>query len=254
MKKVLITGASEGIGLELAKLFAQKNNQVTLVARNKEKLEKALQQLSGKEHSYLTADLSKKEDAHKIANHIEENHYDTLINNAGVCMYGRFEVMPIQEQAQMMHLNMYGLTILAHSFLKSAKKGDALVNTASTLGVTSFPGAAVYSATKAYVVNLSESLWWENKKRDVFVIGFCPGVTDTAFHETAGGNLPAKMYPRFIIQTPRQAAEELYRALEKRRKPRAVSGVMNRLMLFFYRFLSRSMVVNTMGGFSPIKD
>src|SRR5882724_5972739 len=171
MKKILITGSSDGIGLETAKLLAAEGNQLMLVARNKEKLIKVIEKLPGKEHQFLVADLSKKESAHAIADHISQNHYDVLINNAGVGMYGRFEEMSMSEQAAMMHLNMYGLTILSHSYIKNAKKGDSLVNISSFLGTTSYAGAAVYSATKAYVSNFSDALWWENKKRGVYVLG-----------------------------------------------------------------------------------
>jgi len=90
-EKILITGSSDGIGLEIAKLLAEEGNQLMLVARNKEKLIKVIEKLPGKEHQFLVADLSKKESAHAIADHISQNHYDVLINNAGVGMYGRFE-------------------------------------------------------------------------------------------------------------------------------------------------------------------
>jgi short-subunit dehydrogenase len=251
MKKVVITGASEGIGLEIAKLLARDGNQLLLVARNKEKLEEVIKNLPGAGHHFLVADLSKKEDVHTISDHIENNHYDVLINNAGAGMYGRFEELPIAAQVNMIQLNIIGLTKLAHSFIKTAKAGDSLVNLSSTLGTTSFPGTAVYAATKAYVSNFSDSLWWENKTRGVFVLGFCPGVTQTNFHQTAKGD--EDIFPRFIIQTPEAVAGELVRALKRRRKPKVVSGGINRFMLFFHRFLGRKMVVNMMGGFSPVK-
>ncbi len=250
MKKILITGASDGIGLEIARLLAKEGNQLLLVARDKVKLEAAIQNLPGKEHRYLVADLSKKDDAHVIADQITQNHYDVLINNAGVGMYGRFEEMPLSQQVNMINLNIIGLTLLSYAYIKNAKKGDSLVNVASFLGTTSYPGAAVYSATKAYVTNFSEALWWENKGRGVYVLGFCPGVTHTNFHKTSGGS--QDLFPKFITQTPVQVAEELIYSLNKRTKPKAVSGATNRFMLFFQRFLSRKMVVNMMGGFSPI--
>jgi uncharacterized protein len=249
-EKILITGASEGIGLEAALLLAEQGNQITLVSRNKAKLEKAVSILEGEKHGFLVADLSRKEDAHLVADHISENHYDLLINNAGIGIYGRFEEMQMTAYATMMNLNMIGLTLLSLSFIKSAKKGDCLVNVASTLGCTSFPGLAVYAATKAYVLNFSESLWWENKRRGVYVMGFCPGVTRTKFHESSGGSYDP--FPKFISQTPRQVAIELIHALQRRKKPKTVSGAMNRFMLFFHRFLSRKMIVNMMGGFSPL--
>lgn len=150
----------------------------------------------------------------------------------------------------MMNLNMTAVTRLSWSFIRHAKKGDALVNIASTLGTSSYPGAAVYSGTKAYVTLFSEALWWENKNKGIFVLGFCPGATLTGFHETSGGS--KEMFPKFIAQTPIEVARELIRALNKRKKPKAISGGMNKFMLFFQRFLTRKTVVNMMGGFSPL--
>jgi short-subunit dehydrogenase len=250
MKKILITGASDGIGLEIARLLAQKGNQLLLVARNSEKLEKALVTLSGTGHRMLAADLSKKEDVHVVAGEMEKNHYDVLVNNAGAGMYGRFEQMAYHDQVTMMNLNMTALMVLSHAYIKNSKPGDSLVNVSSTLGSTSFPGAAVYAATKAFVTSFSESLWWENKKRDVYVLGFSPGVTKTPFHAVAGGS--QELWPAFITQTPHQVAQELVQALEKRRKPKAVANSLNRMMLFVQRFMSRKTVVNMMGTFSPI--
>jgi uncharacterized protein len=251
MKKVLITGGSEGIGLEIAKLLARQGDELTLVARNKEKLGRAIAKLEGKNHSFLTADLSGKEGTLLIVNHLSQNHYDVLINCAGAGMYGRFEELPVDAQRKMMQLNMISLTELAHGYIKNAKKGDSLVNIASTLGVTSFPGLAVYAATKAYVTSFSDSLWWENKSRDVYVLGFCPGATSTSFHETAGEK--KDIFPKFVLQQPEQVAKELVNALNQRRKPRAVSGIVNKSMLFFQRFMTRKMAVNMMGSFSPVK-
>jgi short-subunit dehydrogenase len=252
MKKILITGASDGIGLEIARALAREGNQLVLVARNQEKLKAAIESLPGQQHSFVLADLTLKEDVERVASHIDQNHFDVLINNAGVGMYGRFEEMPLAEQEAMMRLNMLALTILSYNYLKNARRGDCLVNISSVLGTTSCPGAAVYSATKAFVTNFSEALWRENKSRGVFVLGFCPGVTRTHFHEVSGGS--QDMFPTFIVQTPSAVAAEFVRALNKRNKPKAVSGGTNRFMLFFHRLLTRKMVVNMMGGFSPVKN
>lgn len=250
MKKIIITGASDGIGLEIARLLAREGNTLTLVARSQEKLERAFSEFPGSGHTFLVADLCKKDEVHKVDELMERQHYDVLINNAGVGMYGRFDEMPFPDQVQMMNLNMTAVTRLSYSFIRQAKEGDALVNVASTLGTSSYPGAAVYSATKAYVTLFSEALWWENKDKGIFVLGFCPGVTLTHFHETSGGS--KEMFPSFIAQTPAEVARELVGALRKRSKPKAISGGMNKFMLFFQRFLTRKTVVNMMGAFSPL--
>ena len=251
MKKILITGGSDGIGLETAKILAGEGSRLTLVARNRDKLQRAIASLNGKDHGFLVADLSDEQGIQLLSRHISENQYDILINNAGVGMYGRFEELPLTDQLSMMRLNMESLTALSFCYLKQARKGDALVNIASTLGVTSFPGLAVYAATKAYVTSFSDSLWWENKSKGIYVLGFCPGATSTRFHETAGEQ--AAIFPKFVLQPPEQVAGELVKAIGRRSRPRVVSGIINRSMLFFQRFLTRKMSVNMMGSFSPVK-
>ncbi len=252
MKKILITGASDGIGLAVARILASKDNQITLVARRKDKLEKALNQLPGEGHHLIEADLSKKDSVDALKEKIETEKYDVFINNAGVGMYGRFTDMPLHDQVSMMNLNITALTVLSYFYLSNSKKGDALVNVASNLGNTSYPGAATYAATKAFVINFSENLWWEYKSKGVYVVGVCPGATYTAFHEVAGGDKDS--FPKFVMQTPEQVAQELVKALERRSKPKVVTGTMNRFMVFFQKMMSRKMVVNMMAGFGPLKD
>jgi uncharacterized protein len=252
MKKILITGASDGIGLDVAKILAAKNNEITLLARDKDKLLKAVGSLPGKGHRVIVADLSKKEEVDALKANIDADKYDVLINNAGVGMYGRFTGMPLRDQVKMMNLNITALTVLSYFYLSQAKKGDALVNVASNLGNTSYPGAAVYAATKAYVINFSESLWWENKKKGVYVLGVCPGATYTNFHNVAGGD--KESFPKFVMQTSQQVANELVRALEKRNKPKMVTGGMNRFMVSFQKLMSRKSVVSMMASFGPLKD
>ena len=249
--KILITGASDGIGLVAAQRFAAKNYQVTLVARNTEKLQKALESLSGSGHEIIVADLSQRTEVDALKEKMDQEKYDVLLNNAGVGMYGRFIEMPLHDQVKMINLNMVGLTALSYFYLSQAQKGNALINVASFLGSTSYPGAAVYAATKAYVTNFSDSLWWEFKNKGVYVVGFCPGATYTNFHNTSGGDKDS--FPKFILQTPEQVVTEMVRALERRKKPKVVSGGMNRFLLGFQKLMSRKAVVNMMAGFGPLK-
>src|SRR5689334_13593 len=127
MKKIIITGGSEGIGFELAKALAAEGNQLTLVSRNAEKLEHAVKSLSGSGHDFRAADLSRKDEVHAVADLMSATHYDVLINCAGVGMYGRFEELPLDRQVAMMNLNMTALTVLSLRFIQTAKSGDALV-------------------------------------------------------------------------------------------------------------------------------
>jgi len=249
MKKVLITGASGGIGLETARQLAAQGYRLTLVARNEDKLNKAVKSLNGIGHTVLAADLTNKEELQKVINNLKTEKYDILINNAGSGIYGKFIDIPLDEQLAGMHLNMDTLVILSYGFLQNAISGDALVNIGSVLAHSSLPGGSVYAATKSFVANFSESLWYEFKQKGVFVMGFNPGAAASDFHANAGGH--TSDFPKFVMSSVEDVAEELVKALEKRRKPRVVQGWKNRFMLFGFKLLNRKSAVNIMGQLSP---
>jgi hypothetical protein len=249
MKKALITGASGGIGLETARQLAAKGYHLTLVARNKEKLNKAVKDLDGTGHNILVADLTDKNDLQKLVDHLKTEKYDVLINNAGAGIYGKFIEIPLDEQLATMQLNMNALVSLSYAFLQNARSGDALVNIGSLLAHSSLPGGSVYAATKSFVANFSESLWYEFKKKGVFVMGFNPGAAASDFHSNAGGH--TSDFPKFVMSSVEDVARELVKALENRRKPRVVQGWKNRFMLFGFKLLSRKSAVNIMGQISP---
>jgi len=173
-----------------------------------------------------------------------------LINNAGAGLYGEFAATSLADQLAMMSLNMESVVVLSHRFLRQAKPGDALVNTASFLAYAPLPGAAVYSATKAFVAVLSETLWWEYQKNDVYVLGFCPGVIATRFHDAAGSSVAT--FPRALVQSPESAARELVRALARRASPRIITGAVTRLLVGLQRFTTRKTAINLMGNNAPI--
>jgi short-subunit dehydrogenase len=252
MTDILITGASDGIGLATARLLANDGARVTLLARNEQKLQEAVKSLPGAGHEFIVADLSQRGDAEQTASRLASRHYDVLINNAGIGLYGRLTDLPLLDQQRMMALNMESVVVLACEFLRHARAGDALVNTASMLAYAPLPGAAVYSATKAFVAVFSETLWWEYRKRGVYVLGFCPGVIRTGFHSAAGGSVGR--FPRLLVQSPDAAARELVGALRRRRGPRAVSGLGTRLFLLLQQLLSRKTAIKMMGTVSPIRE
>ena len=252
MESALVTGASGGIGLAITRLLADEGVKLTLVARNEARLKEIIASLPGDGHQCMRADLSIPADIDQLADHISENHYDLLINNAGIGIYGRFEELDLERQTRMLTLNINALVALSHAYLKGAKSGDTLVNIASVLGFSSLPGASAYAGTKGFVLRFSESLWYEFKDRGVYVLAFCPGITASNFHQASGGD--EGDYPKIMIQTPEQVAIEAVAALKKRSGPIAVPGAINRLILFSSRFMSRKQNVNIMGGFSPIKQ
>ncbi|MBO9616524.1 MAG: SDR family NAD(P)-dependent oxidoreductase [Dyadobacter sp.] len=249
MKKAFITGASGGIGLEVARQLAARQYQITMVARNENKLREAVKSLPGSGHLFLAADLTDERDLQMVADHLATYKYDLLVNNAGAGIYGRFTDIKLDDHLANMHLNMDALVRLSYSFLQHATSGDALVNVGSLLAHSSLPGGSVYAATKSFVANFSESLWYEYKRNGIFVMGFNPGAADSEFHAHAGRT--AGDFPEFVVSKVADVARELVQALENRQKPRVMQGWKNRLMMFGFRFLSRKSAVNIMGQISP---
>jgi short-subunit dehydrogenase len=248
---ILITGGSDGIGLAVGKLVAAEGDtRVTLVARSEAKLREAVAELPGAGHDSIVADLSTPVGMELVVRQLSARHYDVLINNAGAGLYGRFAELPLDDQLRMMRLNMESVIVLSHAYLREAKRGDALVNTASFLAYAPLPGNAAYSATKAFVATLSEALWWENKEHSVYVLSFCPGVIATRFHEGAGKSVAA--FPRVLVQSPESAARELVAALRRRRSPRVITGFATRQLIRLQQLVSRKTAINIMGKNSPI--
>jgi uncharacterized protein len=248
---ILITGGSDGIGLAVAKLLAAEGDaRLTLVARSEARLREAVAQLPGAGHDIIAADLSQPEGIDVVARRLAARHYDVLINNAGAGLYGRFAELPLDDQLRMMRLNTESVTLLSHAYLRRAKPGDALVNTASFLAYAPLPGNAAYSATKAFVAALSEALWWENKTNGVYVLCFSPGVIATGFHDVAGGSVAA--FPRVLVQSPESAAQELAVALRKRRSPRVITGFATRQLIRLQQLAGRRRAINMMGRNSTL--
>jgi short-subunit dehydrogenase len=243
-KKALVTGASEGIGYALAKKLSESGYDVTGVARSEEKLKKLVKEL-GSNHNYLVADLSTSSGQDHVASELNSKHYDLLVNNAGVGTVGKFLDVSIEKQISMMHLNCDALVKLAYVFLKNAKSGDALINTSSTLAFLPMPGIGLYSATKAFVTSFSESLWYEQKSRGIYVMGLCPGITSTNFQVNAGGK--AEDVPKGMAQTPEQVAAVAVKALLARKNPTIISGAKNAVMAGLTRAMPRKSTVNMMG-------
>ncbi|NBU19860.1 SDR family oxidoreductase [bacterium] len=245
-KRALITGASEGIGRELARQLAQKNYSLTLVARNEERLKELVQELKSNDHQIQCADLSTRDGIEQTCQELRRQHYDVLINNAGFGLYSRFSEAEVQEYDQMLSLNCASLMRLSHEFLKNAQPGDALLNVASTLSFLPMAESAVYNATKAFVRSFSETLWYEQKDRGVFVMVLCPGITRTEFFKRAGGRIDQN-FPGFLTQTPQTVASLALKELEKRSNPVVISGRMNQWSVFLSRFVPTKTLINLLG-------
>ena len=243
-KKALVTGASEGIGKVFAKKLSEKGYTITGVARNESNLKGLIQEI-GQKHKYIVADLSTDAGQLKAAEELDKGHYDLLVNNAGVGVVGAFTNAPIEKQIAMIRLNCEAVVRLAHAFLANAKSGDALINISSTIGFTPMPSIGLYCATKALVSSFSESLWFEQKSKGVFVMGFCPGITSTNFQVNAGGK--TEDLPKNMAQTPEKVVDNALRALAARKRPTEFSGMNNWMFANISRLMPRKMFVNMLG-------
>lgn len=189
---ILITGASSGIGCEIAKQLASKNFNLLLVARSEDKLLTLQKELTSKfkiEVDYLIFDLSEPNSAQDLYNQVKEKNYFVtgLINNAGFGDYGNFISMPLKKDEEMIAVNitaLVGLTKLFGAEMVKAGSGR-IMNVASLLSFLPFPYYSVYSATKSFVLAFTETIAAEMQGTGVTVTALCPGTVETPFHTNA---------------------------------------------------------------------
>ncbi|MEO1256612.1 MAG: SDR family oxidoreductase, partial [Bacteroidota bacterium] len=185
---ILITGASSGIGYDMAKVLAKKGYNLAITARRKDRLERLQAELQAKHNVNIhvfTADLSKTENAKKLYKEVRSKGLviSKLVNNAGFGGYGAFSQTNLETELDMIQLNISSLvclTKLALEDMKEANKGSIL-NVGSLLSFFPFPYYAVYAATKAFVLSFSEALRSELSETKISVSVLCPGPTETEF-------------------------------------------------------------------------
>jgi short-subunit dehydrogenase len=189
---ILITGASTGIGYEMALQLAEKKYNLILVARSVDKLEAIQKELSSKNNisvEYIEADLSMKDEAFHLYEAVKNQNLlvTGLINNAGVGMYGQFENNSLEDELKMIELNVTSLVTLTKLFGKEmiARKSGRIMNVASILSFLPFPFYSVYSATKAFVLAYTETTAAELEGSGVTLTALCPGTVETPFHTDA---------------------------------------------------------------------
>lgn len=192
-KTALITGASSGIGKELAKIHASKGDNLILVARRKENLNNLKLELENKykiNAIVIDKDLSKINSAKEVYDEVKSLNIsiDYLINNAGFGQLGKFDELPLNKHLEMMHLNMISLTELTYYFLQDMlKKGEGkILNVSSLASYLPGPLQAVYFATKAYVSSFSNALFEELRNTNITVTNLMPGATLTEFDKASG--------------------------------------------------------------------
>ena len=239
----LITGASTGIGYELAKLFAKDRHNLILVARDEGKLETAKNELSkyNVEVKILSLDLSKSEDIQSLFNYVEMNklNVDILVNNAGIGTFGDFSEIEWVKEEALIDINIKVLTKLTKYFLPKIIecKNGGILNVASTAAFCSGPRMAAYYASKAYVLNLTEAIYEECKDSGIKISCLCPGPVKTTFQDKAGikKSESAKKY----LMDAEEVAKVSYKDFKKG-KLIIIPGIKNKLLVMGNKFLPRS--------------
>ena len=246
-KTALITGASFGIGQELARIFAREGYSLVLVARTADKLRQLASELEkahGARSLILASDLAAPGAAAYVHDQTARADItvDVLVNNAGFGQFGLFAENELEECLQQIQLNITTLTHLTRLYLPEmlTRKSGRILNVASTAAFQPGPLMAVYYATKAYVLHFSEAIANELQGSGVTVTCLCPGPTVTEFHKRA--NMLSSRMLQFGAMDARTVAEDGYRALIAG-KPVAISGFKNWLLAQSVRFSPRRLVI-----------
>ncbi len=247
-KTALITGSSNGIGYELAKVLAQKDNNLVLVARSKDKLDELKNELE-KSHNIwvytIGKDLSLPGAASEVYDELKTKSItiDYLVNNAGFGDFGLFAQSDWNKQEQMINLNVTALAHFTRLFLPDMirRGGGKILNVASTASFQPGPTMSVYFATKAFVLSFSEAVNNEVREHGITVTALCPGATQSGF-QTAASMQDSKLFAGNNFPTSREVAEFGYRAMMKG-KAVAIHGFKNSIMANSVRFAPRSLVV-----------
>jgi short-subunit dehydrogenase len=246
VKTALITGASGGIGYELAKIHAAHGGNLVLVARNREKLEQVKNELEEK-HGVVVytfpKDLSMHGSAYEIYNKVNDLNIeiDYLINNAGHGDFNMFADSDWPKQERMINLNITALAHLTRLFLPQmiSRKSGKIMNVASVASFVPGPTMSVYFASKAFVLSFSEAIAEEVKDKGITVTALCPGPTESNFHFVARDGKTGKQRN---MPSAREVSEYGYKAMVKG-KIVAVPGFTNAIVPFLVRFMPRWLTV-----------
>ncbi len=252
-RTALVTGASAGIGRELALVFAEHGFDLVLVARRRERLEALAQEAQGKfgvKAHILAVDLTDPAAPREIFDEMARRHImvDALVNNAGFTVPGFFRDTHWEDQKQLIQVMVTAVAELCHLFGPgmAARRYGRIINVASLAG--HLPGAAggtLYAAAKSFVIKMSESLALENIGNNVHVTALCPGFTYSEFHDVAGNREEMNKLPKFIWMTGDVVARQAFDAVMAGR-PVIINGGLNNAIALLARYLPQRLVHSLM--------
>ncbi len=232
--KALITGASSGIGLDMARYLATKNCELILVARNKEKLEELQENLPTKT-TIIVADLSNEQRVKDLYVIAKKENIDILINNAGLGDFGYLTDTDLNKDMELINTNIKAVHILTKYIVKDMEKRETdtyILNVSSSAAFQPGPLMSTYYATKSYVYQLTEALYYEEKKKKtkVHVSVLCPGPVETNFNNVAGVHFSIK--PMTSTYVAKYAIDKMFEE-----KMLIIPGFKMKCAKFFSRFV-----------------
>lgn len=244
----LITGASSGIGAELARVFAENGHELVLVARRTDRLEALADELAAsgrKRPTVLTVDLERRDAVAAITAELASRALEPeiVVNNAGFGLAGQAAILDCDQQLGMIDVNVRALTELSLAFVDSlTRHRGGILNVASVAAFMPGPGMAVYYASKAYVLSFSEALHRELSRSGVRVTALCPGLVPTEFQARAGTQ---RMGVLRLMSLPADRVAHIgYRGF-MRGKRVVIAGVRNRVAIFLMRLAPSALVLAT---------
>ena len=237
--KALVTGASSGIGMEMAKYLDSLGYETILVARSKEKLESLAKSLKNKA-KIIVMDLRQVEDIKSLYVLVKNDDIDILVNNAGFGLCGYFSETDLNRELEMIDLDVKAVHILTKLFLKDMKRKNKghILNVASSASFESGPLMATYYASKSYVYRLTESIYYELKKQksNVHISCLCPGPVETNFFKVADVKFSVKPYTSKYVA--KYAIDKMFK-----NKLLIIPGLKMKLSKFMGRFISDKMMM-----------
>lgn len=247
--KALITGASSGIGKDMAKYLSSMGIDLILVARRKDRLEKLKKELKT-DVQIIPLDLSEFDNIEDLYNEVKNKDIDILINNAGFGLFGKFDETDFETEMKMIDVNIKALHYLTKMFLKDFKKKDSgyILNVASSASFMAGPKLSTYYATKNYVLRISEAIYEElrHDKSNVHISVLCPGPVDTEFNKVAHGEFhTASASSEYVAK---YAIDKMFK-----NKLIIVPTLKMKLAVFMTRFTPRKILLNITYGIQDRK-